>query len=508
MTEKTNILLVTVDQMRFDHLGLTGVQGIETPHLDKMGLDGVHFNRAYTCSPVCTPARVSLLTGKYPSSHGAYSIGVTADPFPEITLPGLLKEQNYNTGLVGKAHFVSRIDEESHITQGHNVTNNFYGNFNGPYAGFDYIQLSSHHTINGKPEWHYKAWLEEQGVDYSKWFPDTTGIHEHAQTGVWNIPEKYHDTTWITQKTEEFIQEKSKEENPWFIWASYNDPHEPFVCPEPWYSSVHSSEIQAFEGYRKGEFDNKPSFYQSVFDNEHADGGWPETFLDETKIDIPCAYGRSDLKGKEKEALQATLGMVAMIDHQIGKIFQTLENTKQLDNTLVIFTSDHGEIHGHHGLWHKGLFAYEDCQRVPLIIWGSSELVHKHSSIETLASLVDLPRTILDYANAPQTQGIQGISLKPFLQNDKDAITRKHTIVELRATKNIYQQTFITNQYKLVIYEQETYGELYDLLDDPNQYNNLWDIEEFQKLKTELMQQMIQARMKEEGYVHFRNSFA
>lgn len=506
MTKKPNILLITTDQMRFDHLGLMGVKGIATPNLDRLGREGVHFKRGYTSSPVCTPARLTLLTGHYPSSHGAYSIGVSPDPFPEHTLPKILGESGYATALIGKAHFVRRELEAGHVAGFPNPPASFFATHTGPYAGFDYVQLATHHTINGAPECHYRAWLDRLAVDYSQWFPDVKGRHDQAQAGVWNIPAEYHDSTWITDSTLDWLGKRNKNQDSWFVWASYNDPHEPFVCPEPWYSSVRIEEVELFEDYREGEFDDKPPYYQTVHDSEESVGGWPASFRNEPKIGVPCAFGRRDLQGKERECLQATLGMVAMLDHEVGRLLDALEASGQAENTLVVFTTDHGEIHGHHGLWHKGLFAYEDCQRIPLLVWGPG-IVKATGTSEALVNLVDLPRTFLSLANLPIPQGVQGKDLTPVLTGEKESV-QSETLVELQATKKIYQQSLITERYKLIVYRDQAYGELYDLHRDPNQYTNLWDDPTSGSLKAELMHRFVQFNMKKEGHVHDRQAFA
>ena len=502
---RPNLLLITVDQMRFDHLGLAGVRGIETPNLDRLGREGLHFRRAYTPSPVCTPARVSLLTGQYPSRHGAYSIGVTSDPFPSATLPGILGQSGYRTALFGKTHFVSRVDENRHLTGKEQPAVDFFRQWDGPYCGFDFIRTCAHHTINGVPESHYRAWLEDQGADFSRWFPDETGSHDHAATGPWDIPEEFHDTTWITSEAIAHWEELPTNQ-PWFTWVSYNDPHEPFVCPEPWYSAVRESEIDLLEGYREGEFVDKPPFYQQVYDSDEPLDGYPEAFRDPGGPNVPCAYNRKDLKGKEREALRATLGMVAMIDHQVGRLLATLESSGQLENTAVVFTSDHGELLGHHGLWHKGLFAYEDAQRVPLLFHAPGHADISGPS-DALVNLVDLPRTFLALAGLSTPQGMQGQDLSPILSGKQTSV-RETTLIELQATRKIYQQTLVTDQHKLVVYRDESYGELYDLHNDPDQYTNLWSDPLAADLKSHLLHLFVQTHMREEGHTHARKSFA
>jgi uncharacterized sulfatase len=532
--KRPNILLITSDQQRWDHLGLAGLDGIETPNLDRLGREGVHFCRAYTPSPVCTPARVSLMTGNYPSIHRAYSIGVTVDPFPRPTVPDLLQAAGYDTALFGKAHFSRQPDVESHFLTdgdlrsadapgarggGQSPDSDWYREHDGPYLGFRVARLASAHTTNGTPVLHYRTWLEDQGLtanDWAEWFPDVTGRHDHGATGAWSIPAEYHDTTFVTALTEQWIRDHARDgddDSPWFCWASYQDPHEPFVCPEPWYSRVNTSRMQLQEGYRPGELDDRPRFYREARDVEFGPtsrhgGGVPGT--DWASFDdgngIPCAYRRDDLEGRESEAMRATLGMVGFLDHGVGKILAALEAASELENTVIIYTSDHGELHGHHGFWHKGLFAYEDVQRVPLLVWGPGR-VRARGTIPALANLVDLPRTILGAAGVDIPVGMQGVDLTPILTGERDRV-REATIVELEATRNVYQQTLVTARYKLVVYRDSDEGELYDVEADPDQYTNLWSDTEHASTRTALLLELAREQMRREGRAPERESFA
>jgi uncharacterized sulfatase len=204
--------------------------------------------------------------------------------------------------------------------------------------------------------------------------------------------------------------------------------------------------------------------------------------------------------------MHATLGMIAGIDDQVGRLLDTLQATGQSENTLVIFTSDHGEYHGHHGFWGKGLPAYEDAQRVPFLIWGPSLKV-KPQQTSALASLIDLPPTILDFAGVEPPAGIQGVSLRPLLAARQESV-REAVLIELRAVTHFSQHTFITPNEKLVIYEQLDRGELYDLKNDPDQYTNLWNHLDWQTRKADLLFQLSQFHQKNEGARLPRTSFA
>jgi arylsulfatase A-like enzyme len=508
-----NVLLITTDQQRFDHLGVKGLTAIDTPNLDRMAREGVHFDRAYCPAPICTPARVSLLTGRYPSSHGAYSIGVTADPLPRPTVADLLGAAGYATALFGKTHFVRRADEASHVAGQPNPPPGFFREFSGPYMGFQHVQVSSGHTIEANPDMHYRVFLEDRGADYSEWYPNAprpgrkcsggwAEDYDHWYSGPWNIPPELHDTAWVGGLTERYVR-GAKGGRPWFCWASFQDPHNPFACPEPWFSRVRTDRMQLPEGPRAGEFDDKPAFYKAAAAKELGEG-WQA--LDDGH-GVPCSFHLDRYDREAGRAMQATLGMIAFLDDRIGAILRALEETGQADNTLVVFTTDHGEMHGHHGFWGKGLTAYDDCQRIPLLAWGPG-LIRPVGSTQALANLVDLPRTFLALAGVAPPVGMQGVDLAPVLRGQSQSV-QDWTMVECRVTeRTIYQTTFITGRYKLIVYRDSDLGELYDMAADPDQYANLWNSAPHQPLRAELLLRFAQATMRKEGQVNPRVAFA
>lgn len=509
---RPNILLITTDQQRFDHLGLMGLNAVATPHMDRLGREGVHFRRAYCPSPICTPSRVSLLTGRYPSHHYAYSIGVTADPFPRPTLGDLLGQAGYATALFGKTHFVRRADELFHLTGQHRPPKEFFETWRGPYLGFGTCQVSTGHTTNNRPNMHYRAFLEAAGVDYRAWFPQLTGDYDHNQCGVWNIPPEFHDTTWVAGLTCDYLRAADRRK-PWFAMVNFQDPHEPYVCPEPYFSRVAMERAPQFEGLRPGEFDDKPDIYRMALQKEFGDlndGSVTGEILGGAvteRSSIPSVFGEPEKETQKRAALQATLGMIGFLDEQLGRILATLEETGQAENTIVLFTSDHGEMHGHHGLWGKGAAAFEDCQRVPLLVWGPSHITAR-GGVDALASLVDLPRTILNFSGVELPQEIQGVDLRPILDGTADRV-QDAVLVEMRGTQKTFNQhTLITDRHKLVVYRHTDDGELYDLSTDPDQYENLWDEASHASLRARLLHRLARWHMEQEPHGRPRVSFA
>ncbi|MEZ5278495.1 MAG: sulfatase-like hydrolase/transferase [Opitutaceae bacterium] len=500
MRSRPNILLISTDQQRADHLGVKGLRAVRTPHLDRLARGGVHFDRAYCPSPMCTPTRVSLLTGRYPSSHGAYSIGVSLPSMPGRTLPAQLGHNGYRTALFGKSHFVSRQDEERHMAgMDAPPPPEFFRGWRGPYLGFQEFEGSTGHTINAWPAQHYRVFLEDSGVDWHDWFPCRREDYDHYACGPWNIPEQYHDTAWVAERTQDFIGRQAGEHEPWFCWASFQDPHEPFVCPEPWFSLVDPALMDIPEDYREGEFADRHSVYEACYRREL--GPWKDG------QGVPCVYGSGKRSDRRKAALQATLGMLAFIDDRVGLLIQKLEETGQVEDTIIVFTSDHGEMHGHHGLWGKGVTAYEDCQRVPLLVWGPGR-VEALGTIAPLVNLVDLPATVLSLAGVTAPVGMQGVDLSPVLRGEKESV-QDCTLIECRpTTTTLYQQTLVTSRYKLVLYRDGEDGELYDLETDPDQYRNCWSEPSMRSLREALLLRLGRFQMEREGRVESRVSFS
>ena len=220
---------------------------------------------------------------------------------------------------------------------------------------------------------------------------------------------------------------------------------------------------------------------------------------------VPCVYRMPRRDERARAALRATMGMVNFIDDRIGSLLEALRTTGQLDHTLVVFTSDHGEMHGHHGFWGKGLTAFEDCQRVPLLVAGPG--VAARGACDAIVNLVDLPRTFLNCAGVPTPQHLQGTDLSGLLRGTVDAV-QPGTFIECQATPRIFQLSYVTSSHKLVVYRDSAEGELYDLAADPDQMTNLWSAPTHQAIKAGLMHEAMRERLRATGDSHPRKAFA
>ena len=504
MGKKPNILLITSDQQHHDTIGKFNSK-IQTPSLDRLCNEGMNFTRAYCPSPVCTPSRASIITGQYPSSHGAWTIGVKLEETVE-TIGELLYKNGYSTGLIGKAHFqplTSVPGQESIEGQPTLRDLEFWKNFKGPWYGFEHIELARNHADESHVGQHYAIWMEQNGLsDWKEYFQPVPGetskyappiAREYDYWArpdrVWQLDEKHHYTNWTAERSIEFLDQQ-KDDKPFFLWTSFQDPHPPYVLSDPWASMYNPSDMSPGT-LKEGEHDlNPPHFGKTQttnpdFENWHspfnAHGCMSHLYpMEELKKDMAIYYG-----------------MISFMDKNIGKIINKLDQIGELDNTIIIFTTDHGHFIGQHGLIAKGPFHYEDMLRLPFIVrWPGK--VPQNSSSSSLLSLVDLAPTFLKVAGIDIPTQMQGVDQTDVFYGNEESI-RSHIFVENRHNPKMpHLKTYINENYKISIYREANYGELFDLKNDPNEYNNLWDNTNAQTLKKELLFKFAQATLKDE----------
>lgn len=490
--KKPNILLITSDQQHYSMLGAINDK-IKTPSLNKLAKEGMLFDRAYCANPTCSPSRASILTGMYPSEHGAWTLG-TKLPETTPTLSQYLHSNGYETALIGKAHFqptLSTKEYPSLESKDYLWDLDFWKNFNDDFYGFNHIELLRNHTAEHWVGQHYAIWLQEKGVsNWRDYFFRPTGKMRDKAMGKWNIPEEYHYNTWIAERTNAMLEQYKTEDKPFFLWASFPDPHYPQIVPSPW-DKMYNPEDMELQKFSYKEHDKNPPYFKEVTKKhfpkfkEYQETGFGVHGLQKHK------YNKKELK----KQLACAYGMVSFMDKYIGKILNKLEELALEENTIIVFTTDHGDLFGQHGLRHKCIFHYEDLLRVPMIVKYKNKIPAGVKS-SSLQSLVDLAPTFLSYCSLPIPEYITGVDQSAVWNGEKDS-ERDFVLSENRHEPHtLHMCSLIEKQYKITVHAGKTYGELYDLKNDPEEHNNLWDDVQYTSIKADLILKYIKSELK------------
>lgn len=480
-TPRPNIILVVTDQHRWDHVGFNGNTVVQTPHLDNLADNGVVFSRTHVASPTCMPNRASLLTGRSPSAHGLRTNGMPLD-LQSNTFVKELRSSGYRTRLVGKAHLqpygiaVEReaggesADPAELLEQGYGweLRARFErGDVEMPddYYGFEQAELTCGHgdDVGG----HYVSWLRSRGVD-----PDAVRGRENARviSQEWDQvyqpavdPENY-PTSFVAERAVAAIKEYSESADPYFLMVSFPDPHHPFTPPGE-YWSMYDPDSMPLPKTFDVPHEDAPAHIQSMLERRGTGGdeyvGWSPT---------PEQY---------RQALAAEYGMISMIDSAVGRIMEALEASGERENTTVIFTSDHGDMFGDHGLMFKHAMHYEACTRVPLVV-SCPPGDRTAGRYDGIVSTLDIPATVLDMAGLQRAVGQQGRTLLPTLV-DRTEEVRDSTLIEEDQDFGlpglpgpIRMRTVVTLEGRLTLYGAGESGELYDHAADPSETRNLF----------------------------------
>ena len=399
-----NILIITTDQQRWDTFGFLNPQ-IRTENLDRLTRQGVVFNRAYCSNPTCTPCRSSMVTGKYASQHGAWALG-TKLPEDEHTIGEDFSRAGYRTALVGKAHFQPlRATDEFPSIESYPIMQDleFWKEFHGPFYGFEHVELARNHADEAHVGQHYAIWMEEKGLhNWRQYFRPPTGTRDGTRRYTWHIPEEYHYNTWIAERSNALMEEYHAAGRPFLLWASFLDPHTPYLAPEPWDTLYDPQKLTA-PSVTPGEHENNPPHFRLTQEAKPDFSPWRESGQ--------SLHGfSSHLRDRETLAKDMAVyyGMVTLLDKYVGAILDRLESLGLADDTLVIYSTDHGHFYGQHGLVTKGAFHYEDLVKVPLFVRWPGRIPAGVRS-DALQSHVDLAPTLLSMAGLEIPRTMTGL---------------------------------------------------------------------------------------------------
>jgi arylsulfatase A-like enzyme len=493
-----NILLITSDQHHWMFMGYND-PAIKTPNLDRLTAMGTIFDRAYTPNPVSTPARASIITGMYPSQHGAYALGTKLDE-RVLTMGEMMQESGYRTALIGKAHFQPLTGTARYPSaEAYPMLQDFdfWSNFNGPFYGFGHVELARNHGDEAHVGQHYALWMEQNGAEeWRKWFRPPTGTAK-AQYGAWNLPEKYHPNVWIARRTNAMIDRYADRGEKFFLWASFFDPHPPYLVPEPWASMYHPEDVVLPETF-DDDLSRMPWQYrETLIAREERD---PSRWMDDSEPFV--VHGLNKAHSRDEQAIRKDMaiyyGMISFMDHQIGSILDKLEKKGILDSTLIVFTTDHGHLLGHHGLTSKGVFDYEDAVKLPFVA-AYKDHIPVDRRTDAMLSLVDLAPTFLSYMGIRAPDCMSGVDQKA-VWNGQAVSARDFVIVENRfQPTKFYVRTYIERRYKLTYDMNSDDGELFDLEQDPLEMHNLWDDARYRELKMRMLLRALQGDMRSEA---------
>ncbi|MEM1298102.1 MAG: sulfatase-like hydrolase/transferase [Pseudomonadota bacterium] len=481
-----NFLLISADQQRGDCLGVEG-RAINTPHLDRLAGQGTRFGAAITPCVVCQPARASILTGQLPRTHGVHDNGIDLNPETGAKgFAGALAAAGYRTGFFGKAHFSTyHTFAPTGSPECLRSSANFGPDWYGPYMGFEHVEmmLVGHNWFPPeKPPagQHYERWFHADGQGDAKikayWenAGDTKGA---AQTWHSKLPMEWHNSTWTADRAIDWLN--ARDDDPFCAWISFPDPHHPFDCPEPW-SRLHDPAEVDLPRHRKRTFEGRPWWHEQVLTAE------PEG--PKENAETRKAYSRIAEQTDEqlREIIANTYGQIALIDHEVGRILDALETAGLAENTVVIYISDHGDWLGDHGLVLKGPMHYEGLLRVPMLLRGPG--VRAGAVTDQPVSTLDLGPTMLEMAGAEALQTQHGRSLVPLLEGDgtRDFALNEWELLPTRTGVALSLRTVRTRTHKMTFDMTSGAGELYDLVNDPDELVNLFDAPEAASIRAEL----------------------
>lgn len=427
-----NILFIMGDQHRWDCIGAYGNKILQTPYLDALAQDGVKHTEHYTTYPVCTPARYSILSGLYTHQHMGWSNHCTLADGIE-TFPKILRKNGYKTAAIGKMHATPTYLD----------------------MGFDKMILCEQDG-DGRYDDDYHKYLKEQGLlDENDLIDQRQEFRAKADEKYWdtcgamksNLDEKHHSTTWITNRALEEINSWGEGGN--MMLVSYVKPHHPFDPPAPYDTMYNPEEIEILPGYTEEVSD---------VDYEHGSGYFDHKNLTEDKLRQVTAH---------------YYGSITHMDHHIGRLIEALKAKGLYEDTLIVYTSDHGEYLGFHHMLLKANYMYDPLAKVPLIIkYPNNE--YKGEINEQISCNIDLAPTFLTQANCQIPWTMKGLNLS------NQEVGREMTICEgLRVDmcngvlERYYEYMVRSKDYKLIISKNFNHYRFFDLKKDPYELNDV-----------------------------------
>lgn len=493
MSKQPSFVLFVTDQQKADMLGCAGDPLLKTPNIDEMAQDGLSFDRFYVAMPSCMPNRASIMTGLYPSVNGVRFNGIPL-PAESVTFPQLFQQHGYRTGLMGKGH-LQPILEPYDTRNGTDAdwwrkeVHNRGADLKPPYYGYDEVSIVTGHgdACGG----HYEDWLKERLPEYRGYIGTENQLpHNYSapQAVRTKLPEEFYPTTYIAEKAVEFLDQHARahSEQPFLLVVSFPDPHHPFNPPGKYWDMYNPDDVSLPNNFAAPDNDvpHLASARRARADNCDNREGYGAVSLDEREA---------------RETIALTYGMITMIDDAIGRVRSNLNALGLAENTVQVFTSDHGDLLGDHGLMLKGPLHYQSLIRVPFILSdpkiGLKDCVH-----ERLFSSLDIGPSLLSRAGLNAYSKAHGLSIFDVINGKQDA--RHNLLIEDEYQSPVLNfetapivRTLVTERWRMSVFNNADWGELYDLENDPGEISNLWDDHRFLETKTDLLKQLASEMM-------------
>lgn len=506
-----NLLLIITDQHRPDHCGFGGNDVVQTPNLDALAARGAVYDRAFVANPICMPNRSTIFTGRMPSAHGTRFNGIALDWYAQ-TFPRMLMRQGYDTAYFGKCHLQNmgstfippRRQEgpfdsdpvgsasEPPLPEGWDALEHWrrwiHEDVQMPedFYGFRHVDLVVNHADYATG--HYYRWLLREGID-----PEAIQGRDNAAElsqlceQVWrtSVPAEYYPTRYIGNQTSDFLRGRDGDK-PFMAVCSFPDPHHPFTPPGEYYDLFDPDRMPLPESFYDGHQASMPHYRNAVGRR----GQQPNRL---------AFFSPSEEQLREMMARE--FGAIRMIDDEVGRILDALREQGLEDDTLVVFTADHGDMFGDHGMMLKGLMHYEGCVRVPMVMAGPGV---KAGRRQGLVGSIDIGPTVLDALGHPHWwQGVQGRSFAASLADPAADTGRDQVLIEEEQVgtygakgPKINIRTLITQEGRLTRYQGLPMGECFDRDKDPGEMHNLFADPAGADLRHHLQERLTDAMMR------------
>ncbi len=506
--KRRSILFVTVDQQRHDALGITGGTLARTPVIDALGRSGLVYRRANVQNVTCMPSRSTMLTGQHPLTHGVVSNGISLPESAPNVADWLRRRAGYRTALLGKAHFEPHLDPWLRFPENRLAAEGSLG----PWRGFEHVELATHGPLGGH---HYAAWLRHEHPDDVMGFAGVLTGAGGGDTGAPEVkhnrvPREHYHTDWIANRTRSWLEGIPRDE-PFFCWVSFPDPHHPFDPPlDEVLARIDWRDVPLPEGRPRSRaaieaaLAKKPRHWKLWWDGRYhnPEGG-------------PIAFRPGALTDDQLREMIAMIHVEnELVDEALGSIVEKLRALGRLEDTDIVFTSDHGELQGDHGLFFKGPYHVDALMRVPLIWRPAPSANVAPAQIEDPVGLVDLAATFSSIAGIEAPPGNEGAILPTLPESDRRAVL---TTFDSQFSKvGMHLRTITTDRFICTAYGKSTSdrggrfpvygaiwlrgqelprfdgseGELYDTREDPHQLENRWDDPSLRARRTELLEEL------------------